>query len=94
MIENVSRYYDGPIFQVPHKYTGVYTIAVFRKFPASTKVNYIEHVWEYGDSLAALSEHYGDGAKYWWEILEINPNILSPFDIKPGQVIRIPYGIN
>ena len=33
MIERVSRYYDGPLAQVKHKYTGEYTISVFRDFP-------------------------------------------------------------
>ena len=92
MIENVSRYYDGPLTQVPHKYTGVYTIGVFRKFAAYNKVKYIEHTWVEGDTLSALSDTYGDGAKYWWEIMEINPEITNPFNIEPGTVIKVPYG--
>lgn len=92
MIENVSRYYDGPLVQVPQKYTGVYTIGVFRKFPASKRVKYIEYTWVDGDSLGALAERYGDGAKYWWEIMEINPQITDPFTIAPGTIIRVPYG--
>jgi len=92
MIENVSRYYDGPLTQVPQKSTGVYTIGVFRKWPASTKRNYIEHIWEDGESLGALAARYGDGSKYWWEIMEINPQITNPLSIVPGAVIRVPYG--
>jgi hypothetical protein len=94
MIENVSRYYDGPLVQIPDKYTGVYTIGVFRKFPTSTTVDYIEYIWKEGDSLASLSQTYGDGSKYWWEIMEINPEIINPIAIVPGTVIRIPYGTN
>lgn len=92
MIENVSRYYDGPLTQIKHKYTGVYTIGVFRKFPSSKTVKYIEYTWVYGDSLGALAEQFGDGSKYWWEIMEINPDITDPFKIEPGTIIRIPYG--
>ena len=92
MIENVSRYYDGPLTQVPQKKTGVYTIGVFRNWPASKTVKYIEHTWEDGDSLGALSALYGDGSKYWWEIMEINSEIINPLNISPGTVIRVPYG--
>lgn len=33
-------------------------------------------------------ENYGD-EKYWWCILEFN-NIINPFDIHEGQVLKIP----
>ena len=92
MIENVSRYYDGPLIQIPHKYTGEYTIGVFRKFPNSITTNYFDYTWVDGDSLGALAERFGDGPKYWWEIMEINPEITNPFTITPGTVIRMPYG--
>jgi nucleoid-associated protein YgaU len=92
MIERVSRYYDGPLTQTPDKYTGEYVISVFRRFPTSRSVNYITYTWKNGDSLSRLSEVFGVGAKYWWEILEINPEITDPFDITEGTVLRVPYG--
>jgi nucleoid-associated protein YgaU len=92
MIERVSRYYDGPLTQTPDKYTGDYVISVFRRFPDSRTINYISYVWKEGDSLSHLSETFGVGAKYWWEIMEINPQIVDPFNIAEGTVIRIPYG--
>ena len=92
MIERVSRYYDGPLLQTKHKYTGQYVISVFRAFPQSKELRYILYTWKDGDTLARLSEEYGVGAKYWWEIMEINPEILDPFDIAPGTVLRVPYG--
>lgn len=91
-IERVSRYYDGPLSQTQHKYTGDYVISVYRKFSDKVGINYILHVWEDGDNFATLAEAYKIGPKYWWEILEINPEILDPFDIAPGTRIRIPYG--
>lgn len=91
MIERVSRYYDGPLFQVKQKYSKKYTIGVFRKFSTAKKVRYIEYSWVDGDSLGALANVYIGGAKYWWEIMEINPEISDPFNIKPGTIIRIPY---
>lgn len=92
MIERVSRYFNGPLAQTQHKYTDQYVISVFRKFPESKEVNYINYVWKDGDSLARISETFGIGAKYWWEILEINPEIDDPFGIVPGTTIRVPYG--
>lgn len=92
MIERVSRYYDGPLTQTPHKYTGDYIISVFRRFPDSRTVNYITYTWKEGDSLSKLSETFGVEAKYWWEIMDINPELADPFDILEGTLIRIPYG--
>lgn len=91
MIERVSRYYDGPLAQIKHKYTGEYTITVFRNFSEKKKIKYIEYTWVYGDSLGQLANTYIGDAKYWWEIMEINPEISNPLNIAPGTVIRIPY---
>lgn len=91
-IERVSRYYDGPLSQTQHKYTGDYVISVYRKFSDKVDIKYIVHRWEDGDNFATLAEAFNLGPKYWWEILDINPEILDPFDIMPGTNIRIPYG--
>jgi len=92
MIERVSRYYDGPLAQIKQKYTGNYTIAVYRRFPEARSVKFVEYTWVDGDSFGALAKVYLGNSKYWWEILEINPEIIDPINIAPGTVIRIPYG--
>jgi nucleoid-associated protein YgaU len=92
MIERVSRYYDGPLAQTVDKNTGNYVISVYRKFPTSQSVRYITYIWKDGDSLSSLAEQYGAGAKYWWEIMDINPEIMEPFSIEPGTTLRVPYG--
>jgi hypothetical protein len=92
MIERVSRYYDGPLSQTAHKYTGNPTVSVYRAFPTSKKVQYVEYTWADGDAIAILAQAYGLGSKYWWEIMEINPEIDDPFNIAAGTVIRVPYG--
>ena len=91
MIERVSRYYDGPLAQVKHKYTGDYTIAVFREFPTDVTYKYIDYVWKDGDSLGELAKNFIGHSKYWWQILEINQLISDPFSIEPGTVIKVPY---
>jgi hypothetical protein len=92
MIERVSRYYDGSLTQTEAKYTGEYVISVFRNFADNQTVNYVSYTWKDGDSLSNLSEVFGVGAKYWWEIMEINPEIQDPFDITEGTILRVPYG--
>jgi nucleoid-associated protein YgaU len=92
MIERVSRYYDGSLTQTPDKYTDEFVISVFRRFSDSKEVNYITYTWKDGDNLSRLSEVFGVGAKYWWEIMEINPEIQDPFDIPAGTILRVPYG--
>lgn len=92
MIERISRYYDGPLAQPKQKYTGNPTIAVFRKFPESVKTAYIEYVWKDGDTFSGLTHAITDGAKFWWEVLDINPTITDPFSITPGTKIYLPYG--
>jgi hypothetical protein len=91
-IERVSRYYDGPLSQTPNKYTGDYEISVYRKFPGEREVSYILYTWVEGDNLGNLANVYNIGPKFWWEILDINPEILDPFNILPGTVLRVPYG--
>lgn len=91
-IERVSRYYNGPLAQTPNKYTGTYEISVFRKFPSSVSVSYVIYTWVDGDSLGEVAKRYNLGPKYWWEIMDINPEILDPFNIIPGTDLRIPYG--
>lgn len=92
MIERTSRYFDGPLAQPKAKYTGTPTIAVFRKFSPTITTLYGHYIWVEGDTYGALAEKYLGGAKYWWEILEINPTLTDPFAIEPGTSIRVPYG--
>ena len=92
MIERVSRYYDGPLLQTQNKYTNDYNISVFRSFPQTKQVSYILYTWKEGDTLANIADTYGVGSKYWWEIMDINPEITDPFTIEPGTVLMVPYG--
>lgn len=92
MIKRSSRYYDGPLYQSEHKYTGTYNIVVDRKWPESTLIKYIEHTWAYGDSYASLANRYLKDPTLWWKILEANPNVMDPFATSSGTVIRVPYG--
>ena len=92
MIDRTSRYYDGSLSQSYNSLTNQYDISVLRTFPTSQKVNYIFYTWKEGDNLSDLGYRYSGGATYWWEIMDLNPEITDPLNIQPGDVIRIPYG--
>lgn len=90
-ITRLSRYYTGPLAQIPDKYTGDYNIAVFRQFDDQGKVSYFDYTWVVGDTLSLIANKYLGNPILWWRILEINPEITDPFSIIPGQTIRVPY---
>jgi len=92
MIERVSRYYDGPLSQTIDPVTNEPKISVYRSFPSGINIKYITYVWKASDELSLVANRFNIGTKFWWEITDINPEILDPFDIVPGTVIRIPYG--
>jgi nucleoid-associated protein YgaU len=85
-----SRYIDGPHNQVKHKYTDVYERTVYRKFPGSVAISYTDYTWVDGDRIDFLSAVYLKNSFSWWQIMDINPEIIDPFNIAPGTVIRIP----
>lgn len=91
-IERVSRYNDGTLAQIEYAHTGTYQITVYRKWPEYFEKTFFTYTWVYGDALPTLADRYCGGAKYWWEIMDINPEITDPLSITPGTVIRIPYG--
>lgn len=85
-----SRYYTGDAQQIKSKTTGLYNWTVYRKFPGSTRINYINYTWVEGDRMDYLADVYLGSGTLWWKIMDINPDIDDPFSIKEGTVIRIP----
>jgi nucleoid-associated protein YgaU len=90
-ITRTSRYFEGPLAQIPNKTTGEYDIAVYREFASIGSVTFRTHTWVYGDNLSSLANKYLSNPLLWWQIMEINPEITDPFSIEPGAEIRVPY---
>ena len=42
------------------------------------------------DRLDALANKYLGDSQLWWQILDINPEVINPFNITPGTQLRIP----
>lgn len=90
-ITRTSRYFEGPLAQIPNKVTGKYDIAVYRDFTAAGETTYLTYAWKYGDNLSSLAKKYLSSPLLWWRIMEVNPEITDPFSIEPGTEIRVPY---
>ena len=84
-----SRYVDGPLYKAKNARTNKYDITVLRECPAY-QVSFFTYPWVETDRLDVLALKYLGSSELWWQILDINPEILDPFDITPGTSIRIP----
>lgn len=85
-----SRYYTAIPQQIINKTNDSYTTAIYRVFPGTVKISYIDYTWVDGDTLDYLAAAFLGSPKLWWQIMDINPAITDPMDIEPGTIIRIP----
>lgn len=89
MIYLDSRYADGALRDVYDETNGSYQLTVFRRFPYSTGV-YYNYEWVSGDRIDVIALRFLGDQKKWWSIMDFNPEVLNPMDIKPGTILRIP----
>lgn len=87
MITSRSRYVDGDIVPLPEG-----SVAAFRNFPA-TSPNTVLYTWAEYDRLDRIAARYLGSPLLWWKIMDANPLIQSPTDIRPGVQIRIPGNV-
>jgi hypothetical protein len=87
-----SRYDDGDAQQIKNKTTGAYAWTVYREFPGSRTITYIDYTWVDGDRLDYLAAVYLRDSTLWWQILDINPGLPDALEIEPGTIIRVPRG--
>lgn len=66
------------------------TVFATRSMPVSDSTLY--HLWTETDRMDRVAERYLFDTDRWWEIMDANPEILCPFDLVPGQVIKVPNG--
>jgi hypothetical protein len=89
MIYLDSRYVDGPLFKAYDSRTNTYELTVLRVFP-SYNVEYFSYTWVETDRLDRIALRFLGASTLWWQIMDINPEILDPSTIAPGTVLRIP----
>jgi nucleoid-associated protein YgaU len=84
-----SRYADGPLFKARDARTGNHIATVFREWPSYIGSFYTYEVTEI-DRIENLAVKFLGNSELWWQIMDVNPEILNPFEIPPGTEIRIP----
>ena len=89
MIYLDSRYADGSLFMAKEPKSGDYMLTIFRVFPQYGITYYWYEVTE-NDRIENISTKTLGKPEFWWQIMDINPEILNPFEITPGTQLRIP----
>lgn len=89
MIYADSRYIDGTLSKVYRSFSNTYEQTVYRTWP-SYSVDFFYYTVTDIDRIEDLAGTYLGSSDLWWRIMDINPNILNPFEIPAGTEIRIP----
>ena len=89
MIYLDSRYVDATLTKTYNPRRGSYELVAYRNWP-SYKVSFFYHEWKETDRLDVLALRYLGKTDLWWQIMDINPEIIDTIDIAPGTQMRIP----
>jgi hypothetical protein len=68
---------------------GVYNLTIYRPTPAST-TNYTLYTWKPSDRPDLVAARLLGDPTLWWAIFDYNPEVIYPFGVPPGTVLRIP----
>lgn len=90
MIDSTSRYADGLYSQTLNADGVSYSVYVFRQFYAEGTWRYVNYLFAEGDRVDILADLFLGSSARWHEIMDINPDIPDPLNIKPGTLVRIP----
>ncbi len=83
-----SRYVDGEFLWVPGRGTDKYAVSL--NTVTLLTAPYIVHVAREGDTLHTLAVTYYQREDRWWILADANPHVFNPFDLQPGDPIRVP----
>lgn len=89
MIYLDSRYADSLLYRAFDSRTGKYNVTVRRTYPVY-ETNFRYHEWTEADRLDTIARKYLGSGSLWWQIMDLNPEILDPFSIPYGTQLRIP----
>lgn len=84
-----SRYADGPLFRAHDARSGNDLITVFREWPILASNFDVYEVNEI-DRIENIAVQFLGKSELWWRIMDFNPEVLNPFEIPPGTLLRIP----
>lgn len=89
MIFSDSRYVDGSLAKIYRAFSNTYEQTVYREWP-SYNVDFFYYTYTEIDRIDELAATYLGSPDLWWRIMDINPNLLNPFEIPAGTQVRIP----
>ena len=89
MILTDSRYADGVLFKAHDSRKNEYYLTVNRNISTSTS-DFIYYQWVEQDRLDKIAAEYLGYPTHWWKIMDINPEVINPFEIPVGTILRIP----
>jgi len=92
MIYLSSRYADSDVTYILDSRTGISQATVIRGAPELDLATQYGRVyyWRDGDRLEWVAYKFYGNSLEWWRIMDANPEILNPTQIKPGTSLRIP----
>jgi Phage Tail Protein X len=88
MISSNSRYADDVVTTVD--VSGGSRQVILLNPPVASTFNYTAHVVSGAETIDGLAYAYFGDATQWWQIADINPEILDWNNLTPGTTIRIP----
>lgn len=88
MIPGQSRYVQGTLTRTPNS-EGVYNLTVWRTVPAAVG-SFTLYIWRDGDRPDTVANRLLGNPSLWWAIFDKNPEIIDPFNVPPGSLVRIP----
>lgn len=91
MIYLDSRYVDSTVFKAYDSRNNTYQLTVFRNFP-EYQIDFFIYEWVETDRIDDLALQFLGKSELWWQIMDVNPEILDPSNIAPGTHVRIPRG--
>lgn len=89
MIFTDSRYATGIIDYANDSRKDINNISVYRIYPTAA-YRFSAYTWTSEDRIDIIASEFLGSPNIWWKIMDINPEIVNPFAITPGTVIRIP----
>ena len=91
MIFEGSRYSTSKVTPVPDA-KGVYHATIYPRSPLAS-LRYQAYRVVFGDRMDTIAAVALGDAELWWQVAQLNPELLYPNDLVPGSIIRIPTAI-
>lgn len=90
MITTNSRYASDPLVMLTGS-DGVQRTTITLPEPASTQFSFMLHTVSGFDRLDTLAATYLGDPSLWWQIADVNPDVIIDWSVLPvGVTIRIP----